>query len=57
MQSIFKPIKFHDDVYVNPVCHYNNSLHIYHDYYIQPAFTCSKATIEAPEQCVKSVQS
>ena len=23
----------------------------------QPAFTCSKSTIETPEQCVKSVQS
>ena len=22
----------------------------------QPAFTCSKATTETPEQCVKSVQ-
>ena len=25
--------------------------------YTHPAFTCSKSTIETPEQCVKSVQS
>ena len=24
---------------------------------VQPAFTCSKSTMETPEQCVKSVQS
>ena len=26
-------------------------------YYWQPIFTCSKLTMEAPEHCVKSVQS
>ena len=25
--------------------------------YAQPAFDCSKLTVETPEQCVKSVQS
>ena len=27
------------------------------DVIIQSAFTCSKSTVESPEQCVKSVQS
>ena len=27
------------------------------EFQIQPPFTCSKATIETPKQCVKSVQS
>ena len=32
--------------------HTQNHLETY-----QPAFTCSKSTMETPEQCVKSVQS
>ena len=29
----------------------------FHLTFTQPTFTCSKSTIEIPEQCVKSVQS